>query len=146
MARGRGSSLRAGKSRATSRKRASSKRLAARESIPKFKEHSFQAKIKQITNKVSPKYQIQPKALTLLNSFLNDIVKNVILKAKEKNQSTRKNILTYTDVYVSAMNLFGDENKWIKNIMQTGEEKSKLYETKIRFTMPSGGKLLPDER
>ena len=86
----------------------------------------------------------------MLNSFLNEIVKNVTQKAKENVMATGKKTITYIDVMVATMNLFGDENKWIDRIMKRGLTKSKAYEDKIGFRTPRRGErdladYLPDD-
>lgn len=110
---------------------------------PKLKEHRFQTKIKQIKDKVSPKYKIQEKTSSLINSILNDIVKNVTMKAKSNTQAYRKKTLTFIDIMVATMNQFGEDNKWIEDIMDRGFEKKDLYESKIKFTIRKGEKEPP---
>lgn len=110
-----------------------------------FKPHNFGPKIKQIGEKSAKGCTIQPRTLALLSSFLNDIIKNVTLKAKENVEATGKKTITYTDVMVAAMDQFGEDNKWIEIIVRRGLAKSKPYEDKIGFTTPRRGRDPADD-
>ena len=99
----------------------------------------------QIANKTAPEYQLQKKTQQLISSFLNEIVQNVTKKAKENAESTRKKTITYIDVMVATMNLFGEDNKWIERIMKRGLNKSREFEDKIGYSIPKNGRDPADD-
>lgn len=145
-ARGRAPSRSASRGRrSASRSRSASSRRSASPGGSAFRPQNFATKIKQIGKKAAPKYVVQARTIKLLSSFLNEIVKNVTQKAKENVEEMGKKTITYTDVMVAAMNLFGDQNKWIEKIMKRGQAKSKAYEDKIGFSIPRDRKDPADD-
>ena len=87
----------------------------------------FHNRIMRIKNDLSPKLRVQKRTVDLMNALLNDILRNVTLKARINTHQYRKKTITFTDVYVAAMNLFGESNKWIDKIMSAGEKKAEDY-------------------
>lgn len=102
------------------------------EDEPQYEPYDFRDSIQKIGDRVAEGYSFDPKTLVLISSFLNDILKNVTLKAKENAQSKNEQTIAYVDVMVAAMDQFGEENKWIERIVTQGQSKLEAFEDRIK--------------